>query len=231
MENFKALKPAMTSGQLKVTSCIIITSPRVQLHVPKEESFPIPLKHIDVTRTTHTNLNVLQEKRINGHWNVDMDRTSADSWTGFMKFTLSEKLPPGFQWSGGRLTKIQATTRPRYLLPEIWIGVSEAAKKKEKQEWAMEKPKLDNARKLRGIYFIAPEDGEFQETSKNARKNLETPLEAAMPCKMETRKCFKELRETAASRDTHPHKKTKYACIVEAKAIGIYSSSASHKDL
>ena len=32
--------------------------PRVKLYSPKEESFPIPLKHIDVSRTTHTNLDV-----------------------------------------------------------------------------------------------------------------------------------------------------------------------------
>ena len=37
---------------------------RVLLYVPKEETFPIPLKKIDVTRTTPTNLDVLQEKRI-----------------------------------------------------------------------------------------------------------------------------------------------------------------------
>ena len=30
--------------------------PRVKLYVPKEESFLIPLKYIDVTRTTHTSL-------------------------------------------------------------------------------------------------------------------------------------------------------------------------------
>ena len=29
---------------------------RVKLYMPREESFPIPLKHIDVTRTTHTSL-------------------------------------------------------------------------------------------------------------------------------------------------------------------------------
>ena len=34
--------------------------PRVQLHVPKEQAFPILLKY--VTRTTRTNLDVLQEK-------------------------------------------------------------------------------------------------------------------------------------------------------------------------
>ena len=36
--------------------------PRVQLYVPKEETFPIPLKFIDVTRSTPTDLNVMQEK-------------------------------------------------------------------------------------------------------------------------------------------------------------------------
>ena len=29
--------------------------PRVKLYSPREESFPIPLKYIDVSRTTHTN--------------------------------------------------------------------------------------------------------------------------------------------------------------------------------
>ena len=36
--------------------------PQVRLYVPKEETFPIPLKYVDVTRATCTNLNVLQEK-------------------------------------------------------------------------------------------------------------------------------------------------------------------------
>ena len=35
--------------------------PRVKLYSPREESFPIPLKYIDVTRTTHTNLDVKLE--------------------------------------------------------------------------------------------------------------------------------------------------------------------------
>ena len=36
------------------------------------------------------------------------------------------------------------------------------AKLKEKQKWSHEKLHLDNARKLRGIYFIDPEDKEFK---------------------------------------------------------------------
>ena len=38
--------------------------PRVKLYSPREESFPIPLTYIDVSRTTHTNLDVMQERRI-----------------------------------------------------------------------------------------------------------------------------------------------------------------------
>ena len=41
--------------------------PRVKLYSPREESFPIPLKYIDVSRTAHTNLDVKQEKRIDDY--------------------------------------------------------------------------------------------------------------------------------------------------------------------
>ena len=58
------------------------------------------------------------------------------------------------------------------------------AKLKEKQKWSEEKIHLENARKLRGIYFINPEDKEFKETIKNARKKLETSVALAMLCKI-----------------------------------------------
>ena len=61
--------------------------PRVQLCMPKEETFPIPLKYIDVARSTHTDLDVLQEKRIDDYWVVDSNRHVSDSWRGFTKFT------------------------------------------------------------------------------------------------------------------------------------------------
>ena len=64
------------------------TEPRVQLFVPKEEAFPIPVKYIDVTRSTHADLDVMQEKRIDDYWNVDSNKHLSDSWRGFTKFTL-----------------------------------------------------------------------------------------------------------------------------------------------
>ena len=53
----------------------------------------------------------------------------------------------------------------------------------------MRSPHLENARKLRGIYFIDPEDKEFKETIKNARKKLETSVAPAMPCKIMKKNC------------------------------------------
>ena len=48
--------------------------PRVKLYSPREE----PLKYIDVPRTTHTNLDVKQEKRIDDYWNIDGSRDLSD---------------------------------------------------------------------------------------------------------------------------------------------------------
>ena len=80
------------------------------------------------------------------------------------------------------------------------------AKLKEKQKWSNEKIHLENARKLRGIYFIDPEDTEFKETIKNARKKLETSMAPAMPCKI-----MKNGGSGASNKI-----KTKLACILEA---------------
>ena len=95
---------------------------RVKLYSPREESFPIQLKYIDVSRTTtHTNLDVKQEKRIDDYWNIDGSRDLSDPWTGFTQFTLlDEKAPDGYMWSGGRLTRQQLTSRPDHLWPELW---------------------------------------------------------------------------------------------------------------
>ena len=112
---------------------------------------------------------------------------------------------------------MQATTRLDYLRPGIWSCMSQAAQKKEKHQWTIEKPKLDDARKLRGIYVIDPEDGEFRETIKYARRKSEIPLEAAMTCKLRTTKRPNKLLETdSETKGSNKIQKTKHACIVEA---------------
>ena len=87
--------------------------------------------------------------------------------------------------------------------------MSDAAKKKAKQRWAIERLKLDNARQLRGIFFIEPNDEEFKLTMKAARRKLKVPMPAAMPCKIPIK----------SSVETHRNigkRKTKYACVVDA---------------
>ena len=153
--------------------------------MPKEETYPIPMKYIDVTRTTHASLDVLLEKQIEDHWNADGEREPSDAWTGFTRFILLNERPPeGYTWSGERLTRKQTTSRPDNVWPEMWKFMSDAAKKKAKQKWAIEKPKLDNARQLRGIFFIEPNDEEFKLTMKAACRKLEVPMPATVPCKI-----------------------------------------------
>ena len=183
--------------------------PRVKLYSPREESFPIPLKYVDVS--TRTNLDVMQENRIDEYWNIDGSRDLSDSWTVFTQFTLLEENPPdGYLWSGERLTKRQVTSRPDHLWPELWIKLGRNDRLKERHKWSNEKPKLDNARRLRGIYFIDPEDKEFKETIKNARRKLETPVAPAMPCKTSMKSKHGETRGKTNEF------KSKLACILEA---------------
>ena len=72
-----------------------------------------------MSRTTCTNLDVKQEKRIDEYWNVDGSRDLSDPWTGFTPFIILEEKPPdGYMWSGERLTRKQQTSRPDHLWPE-----------------------------------------------------------------------------------------------------------------
>ena len=110
----------------------------------------------------------------------------------------------------------------------MWSSISKVAQRKEKKHWATEKPKLDNACGLTGICDFFPDDMEFKDTMKNARKKLEMPLESAMPCKIASRP-----EETRHAQ--HNSRKTRYACIIEAHAstrtrIG-QTQPGDHEDL
>ena len=76
--------------------------PRIKLYSPREESFPIPLKYIDVSRTARTNLDVMLERRIDDYWNIDASRDLSDPWAGFIKFTLLKEKPSDGKCGLGR---------------------------------------------------------------------------------------------------------------------------------
>ena len=155
-------------------------------------------------------MDVKQEKRIDDYCNIDGSRDLSDPWTVFTQFSLlDEKAADGFLWSRRRLTRKQLTSRPDHLWPELWKSMGKHTKLKERQKWSNEKLHLENGRKLLGTYFIDPEDKEFKETIKNARKKLETPVAPPMPCKII--KSNKNCGSGASNKI-----KTKLACILKA---------------
>ena len=96
-EQMMTLKPRRTSGRCKVTSSIVLTLNLEFNYVPRDQTLPAPLKHIQ-TRPTFSNLDVLQEEPIDDCWNVDSNRCLSDSWT----------------------------SRPENLWPEVWSTMGKA---------------------------------------------------------------------------------------------------------
>ena len=98
------------------------------------------------------NLDVLQETRIDDHWQVDANRSLSESWKEFTKFTLLKAKPPkGCMWSGERLTNGPKLENPL---------------KREKSKNGQ--TRSQNSIMLEG-YFIDPDDGEHKETAGRAR--------------------------------------------------------------
>ena len=179
-------------------------------------------------RSTHTDLDVAQEKRIGDYWNVDGIRGLSDSWTGFTRFALLNETPPkGYMWSGRRLTKNQATSRPDNIWPDAWTRIGKAAQRREKQEWAIEKLKLEYARTWSGIYSIDPSktslrmQGESwrhqrlgqhhakREFSKaSIRKTVVSETEKSKACEAKTRfSCIAEAHESTRNQNRISDKK------------------------
>ena len=86
------IKPLRGDQDLRTSTYRHHVEPRVKLYSPREESFPIPLKYIDVSRTGHTNLDVMQERRIDDYWNIDGSRDLSDYWTGFIGRKTSRRI-------------------------------------------------------------------------------------------------------------------------------------------
>ena len=84
--------------------------------------------------------------------------------------------------------------------------------KKKKALGAIERPKLDNAGKLKGIYHSDLVDMEFKDIMKHARKMLEVPLESAMPCELRRVPVLKE----TCSTNNPSTQRTRHGCVVEA---------------
>ena len=117
---------------------------------------------------------------------------------------------------------VRRETKKIKQLPDLIICVlkfgpklEKAAQKREKQDWAIEKQKLDNAPRLCGIYFSDPEDGEHKETTKTKEINCKSRWRRNVTkSKKSSSSPPQETERRVCKPDTIP--KTKYACIVDA---------------
>ena len=81
------------------------------------------------------------------------------SWRGKTVLTiLRPPTPPGYKWVAGRCTKVQETTRPDNIWPEVWNTMSKKQKAQAKEHWENLQQKLQAAREKRGIFEVDPED-------------------------------------------------------------------------
>ena len=166
-------------------------------------------------------------RKIEDYWNVDGERELSDACTGSQVSCCWTKDHQTYMCgSWGRYTRKQTTSRQDNVWPKMSKHMFDAAKKKAKQRWANEKPKLDNARQLRGTFFVEPNDEELKFTIKAARRKLEVPMPAAMPCKIPIKSSGENHRNIGKC-------KTKYACVVDAdetkaRRSSTQASSGSH---
>ena len=112
----------------------------------------------------------LQEKRIVDFLNVDSSRHLSGSWRGFTNFTSNERE------TSKKIYVVREETdkdsngyRTRSCMARSLDENGNAAQNREKQELAKERPKLDNARNMRGVYFIDPDDEEYKRNSQEVR--------------------------------------------------------------
>ena len=145
-KSFNLKKQKMTKESIRIfgltqklgeTFEVIMLNQEVQLHLPRKESCPIPLSSFDVTRSTYADLETVQEKKF---VTIRMStRTEICQIRGrsFTRIALLNETPlKGKRQSGrgGKLTRIQTTSRPDHIWPDALTTILKAAQRRKKQE-------------------------------------------------------------------------------------------------
>ena len=121
---------------------------------PKEETIPIPLKYNDVTSLLILIWMWYKKRRLTI---IGMSiRVSICQIRGKDSRNLLCWKRSHHKDFCGAVRDWQTTTRPDYVWPEVWTKNGWAAQNREKMN--KRRAKLESARKLRGIYFIDPDD-------------------------------------------------------------------------
>ena len=108
---------------------------------------------IDVERHTITSLDTADEKEIRdfADGTIACRRELSEPWVGETRYHKLWKTPAGYDMIDGRLTRLQSTTRPPHIWPEVWQGMSKKSRETAVSEWARDKKLIDEARQRRGL--------------------------------------------------------------------------------
>ena len=148
------LKPVPTSSRFKVASSIVITmNLEFNSMCPRKKHSLFQLTRIWTSCKRNVSMTIGMSMRTKACQIRGKVSRSSLYW--------KKNLPRDISGPGGGLTKVQTTTRPDHVWPEVSTKIGKAAQNREKQERKNEKPKLDNARRLRGIYFVDPDDQDY----------------------------------------------------------------------
>ena len=115
-------------------------------------------EYIDVTRSTHTDLDVLQEKRIDVYWNVDSNRSLSGFLDRVHEVHSIEVKKPSTRIHVVRKEndKNSHDDQTQKMVRKYGREFGNAAQNREKQELVKEKLELDNARKNETNLLIDP---------------------------------------------------------------------------
>ena len=153
----------------------------------KKKHFLFHLKYIDVTRSTYTDLDIAQEKRIDDYWErrwkqkfvrfVDRFHENLLDWK---RHVQKDMCGPGGDWQKFKRRHVQII----YGL-EVWTRIGQAAQRKiKKQEVCTRKAKTRECQKFEeNLFYWSKWMKEYKDTIKNAKRKLETHMAPAMPCK------------------------------------------------
>ena len=106
------------------------------------------------------------------------------------------------KWVSGRLTKIQKTTRPDSVWPEVWPYMSEKQKREEIQAWKEEEKRRATSHKTGGLLEFVPSERvqEYNDILAHVRSKYALPPAPAMPttafaCNAQNGRPLSEIRE------------------------------------
>ena len=176
--------------------------PRVKLYVPREESFPIPLRYIDVTRETSTTLDVMW--CLSAAWKIIGKRKETE--TCQVREQGSHDVP---YWTKNLQRNICNDKKSKQLPGQITCGQNYG------KTWQKRRNEGKNSGPWRNRRFTMLEDcavftsliqrmWSSKKHSKRAEK-LEVPMPAAMPRKIRRGMCKETCRNPDTPKDKNTH--------------------------